>query len=404
LPERRAVFAVPGDAATLTGGYGYARRVLAGLHARGRDTVALRLPDGFPDPSPRALDEAYAALAAQPEGVPLLVDGLALGAMPEVARAIGPRRPLVALVHHPLALETGVDPRRADALRASERAALAAARRVIATSRTTAAALVADYGVPAERIAVAPPGTDPVARPGTDPVARPGTDPLAGMGPAAGAGTIGAAPGGGEAARASDARSRAGAPLASGPIRLLSVGTPVPRKGHDVLLDALHGLGDAAGADWTLSIVGDPTRDPAHARLLAERAAAPGLAGRVCIEGALDAAALDALWARADVFVLASRHEGWGMAYAEALARGLPVIGTTAGAIPEVVPAAAGWLVAPGDAAALRQALREAIGDPTARAMRAAAARIAGAALPRWDDAVATIDAVLDAAMTNPRR
>lgn len=374
MPERRAVFAVPGDPATLTGGYGYARRVLAGLRARGRDTVALRLPDGFPDPSPRALDEAYAALAAQPEGVPLLVDGLALGAMPEVARAIGPRRPLVALVHHPLALETGVDPRRADALRASERAALAAARRVIATSRTTAATLAADYGVPAERIAVAPPGTDPVA------------------------GTMGPVPAGGESARARDARSPSGAPRAPGPIRLLSVGTPVPRKGHDVLLDALHGLGDAAGADWTLSIVGDPTRDPAYARRLAERAAAPGLAGRVVIEGALDAAGLDALWARADLFVLASRHEGWGMAYAEALARGLPVIGTTAGAIPEVVPAAAGWLVAPGDAAALRQALREAIGDATARAMRATAARAAGAALPRWDDAAATIDAVLDAA------
>ena len=148
LPEARAVFAVPGDLDTPTGGYAYDRRIAAELRTAGWALQWLRLPDGFPHPSAAALSSAYAQLARQQQGTALLIDGLALGAMPDVSKVLGPRRPLVALVHHPLALETGLDPGRAAQLRASERAALAAARRVVATSRATARVLAADYGVP----------------------------------------------------------------------------------------------------------------------------------------------------------------------------------------------------------------------------------------------------------------
>ena len=91
------MLAVPGDPDTPTGGYGYDRRVAAGLRAAGWHVDWLRLPDGFPSPDARALGDAYAALAARPDGVPLLVDGLALGAMPEVGAAVGERRALVAI-------------------------------------------------------------------------------------------------------------------------------------------------------------------------------------------------------------------------------------------------------------------------------------------------------------------
>jgi len=347
LPEPRAVFAVPGELNTPTGGYGYARRMLAELREAGWDVRHLPLGAGFPDPDAPTLSNAYRLLSAQPEGVPLLVDGLALGVMPEVGRALGERRPLVALVHHPLALESGIGAARADALRVSERAALAAARRVVATSKTTARTLARDYAVPADRIAVAPPGTDPAA----------------------------AATGSG-----------------AGTTQLLSVGTLVPRKGHDLLLAALAPLRELP---WRLTIVGDATRDPATARALREAAHDAGLADRVTFAGAVDAASLSLHYARADLFVLASRHEGFGMAFAEAVARGLAVLGTAAGAIPEAVPAGAGLLVPPADVPALTGALRLLLSDNDARRRLADAARAAADTLPRWRESAAVLAGVL---------
>jgi glycosyltransferase involved in cell wall biosynthesis len=89
--------------------------------------------------------------------------------------------------------------------------------------------------------------------------------------------------------------------------------------------------------------------------------------------------------------VLASRHEGYGMAYAEAVARGLPVVGTTAGAIAEAVPAGAGRLVPPDDVDALRAALRTFVVDAGARACHAAAARAAAATQVRWTQTAARV-------------
>lgn len=347
MPEPAAVFAVPGALDTPTGGYGYARRMIAELREAGSPVRHLALGSGFPDPDGETLAAAYRLLASQPEGVPLLVDGLALGAMPEVGRALGARRPLVALVHHPLALESGIGAERAGALRASERAALAAARRVVATSRTTARTLERDYGVPPERIVVAVPGTD-----------------------------------------AAESSSGSGSPRTA----LLSVGTLVPRKGHDLLLAALAALQDLP---WHLTIVGDDTRDPATAHALQAAARRAGLAQRVTFAGALDAASLSAHYARADLFVLASRHEGFGMAFAEAVARGLPVLGTRAGAIPEAVPAGAALLVPPDDVPALTAALRSLLADGDARRRLAEAARAAAGTLPRWRESAAVLAGVL---------
>ena len=119
-------------------------------------------------------------------------------------------------------------------------------------------------------------------------------------------------------------------PGSGGPTcRIISVGTLVPRKGHDVLLRALARLFDL---DWQLTIVGSPDRDPVHARTLAALAEELGIAHRVRFAGEATDEALEALWREADLFALATHWEGYGMAVAEALKRGLPVAVTAGGA------------------------------------------------------------------------
>jgi glycosyltransferase involved in cell wall biosynthesis len=262
-----------------------------------------------------------------------VIDGLAFGVLPEAARTLRETHPLLALVHHPLALETGLSAADAERLRASEQAALACTRGVVVTSATTARTLVADYAVPPDRITVAPPGTD---RPAV--VRRNSADSVA----------------------------------------LLAVGAVVPRKGYDLLIEALAGLIDLP---WTLTIAGDSGRDPATTERLEDDIARHRLTPRVTIAGAVPDQRLAELYAGSDLFVLPSRHEGFGMAYAEAIAYGLPVIGTTAGAIPETV-AQAGVLVPPDDVPALAAALRRLIENPAAREQLAAAARTMQ--LPTW--------------------
>jgi glycosyltransferase involved in cell wall biosynthesis len=333
---KRFAFAVPGDLATPTGGYAYDRRMFAELGKLGWWIDLLDLGQGFPWPSDATRLTARAQLLAIQAGRAIVVDGLALGVLPEAAAELSDHHPLLALVHHPLALEAGLSVDQADALRASERAALAAVQGVVVTSAATARLVASDYGVPVERIAVARPGSDP-------------------------------------------------APLAPGSqdgiVRLLSVGAVVPRKGFAVLIAALATLPDL---NWQLTIAGDRTRDRDAAAQLDADIARHALENRVTALGAVSPSRLAALYAEADLFVLASHFEGYGMAYAEAVAHGLPVIGTNAGAIPETVPADASLLVAPGDIPALAAVLRRVIGNAALRRQLAGAARAAAPQLPTW--------------------
>jgi glycosyltransferase involved in cell wall biosynthesis len=166
-------------------------------------------------------------------------------------------------------------------------------------------------------------------------------------------------------------------------VRLLAIGAVVPRKGFDVLIAALATLRDLP---WHLTIAGDRRRDPKAAAQLDADIARCKLSHRVAVLGAVSLERIAELYAGADLFTLASRFEGYGMAFSEAIAHGLPVIGTTAGAIPETVPAGAGVLVAPDDAAALAMALRRVIENPDERRRMAASARAAAQALPSWQD------------------
>ncbi len=345
---KRFVFAVPGDLATPTGGYGYDRCMIAELSELGWQIDLLDLGEGFPWPDATTHANAEALLLAVPAGRIIVVDGLALGVLPETAARLARRNPLLALVHHPLALEWGLSVQQADALRASERAALACAQAVVVTSAATARLVASDYAVPAARITVAKPGSDPA------PLAQGNDD---------------------------------------GIVRLLSVGAVVPRKGFEILVEALATLPDLP---WRLTIVGDRARDGDAAALLDAAIVRHRLGDRITLAGAVSSERLETLYANADLFVLASYFEGYGMAYAEAIAHGLPVIGTNAGAIPETVPPEAGLLVAPGDIDAFAQALRRGIGDADLRRRLSNAARAAAPRLPAWRHSASILAGALE--------
>lgn len=333
---KRVAFAIPGDLETLTGGYAYDRRIITELRQLGWQVDVLGLGDGFPMPGQEQLAVAMRRLTTALADRPIVIDGLALGVLPDAAATLRQTRPLVALVHHPLACETGLTPATAERLRESERAALAAVHRVVVTSEATAELLIESFSVPRKQLDVIPPGTDPVPQ-------------------AAGSG--------------------------SDQLRLLSVGAIVPRKGFDVLVEALSTLTDLP---WQLTIVGDRDRDPGSVERLEALIARHGLERRIECPGVVSTERLGALYASADLFVLASHFEGYGMAYAEAIACGLPIIGTTGGAIAQTVPASASRLVPPGDVAALAQAMHDVMANADRRHALAAGARAAAAKLPSW--------------------
>jgi glycosyltransferase involved in cell wall biosynthesis len=345
---KRVVFAVPGSLDTPTGGYAYDRRIMAELRQLGWDVDYLDVGEGFPAPDENTRSAARSLLSAIPAGQPIVLDGLALGVLPDIAADLARQHPLVALVHHPLALETGLTAERADALRRSEQAALAEVREVVVTSPATAKLVASDYGVPANRIAVARPGNDPVQLSAREPNDVP---------------------------------------------HLLSVGAVVPRKGFDVLV---HGLAALADIPWRLTIVGDLTRDPNEAVRLKELISQRGLTDRIDTIGTVSPSLLAILFGKADLFVLASRFEGYGMAYAEALSHGLPVIGTTAGAIPDTIPNGAGLLVPPDDSPALAAAVRTVIVDADRRRILSEAALVAARTLPTWQQSASIFAATLD--------
>nr|WP_301289109.1 glycosyltransferase family 4 protein [Natronocella acetinitrilica] len=283
-----------------------------------------------------------AALAALPDDALVVIDGLALGGLPAVVATEAQRLRLIALVHHPLCDETGLSEPARQALFERERAALAVCRGVVVTSGFTARRLT-DFDVAARRIHVVPPG-------------------------------VTAAP---QGPQRDD--SSAGA--------LLCVATITPRKGQDLLVQALAGLRDLP---WQCRLVGSVERDPAYAAQVRSAIAGNALGERIELVGEIDPGALRALYRDAGLFVLPSHYEGFGMVFIEAINHGLPVVGTTGGALPDTIPADAGLLVPPGDATALGHALRDWLTDEALRSRLRGAARRRSRELPTWDDTVAS--------------
>lgn len=341
---KRLTLAYPGDIQTLTGGYIYDRHLIEDLPVLfGWQVTGMRLDERFPwIDQTTAESEARRLSEVAVEDI-LVIDGLALGALGDHARLIAKKRPFIALVHHPLALESGLTPEQSDAFRISEQLALSQASAIVVTSPATKQTLLEDYGVSDKPIAVAEPGINQA---------------------------ISQLP----AARVNKAPDAA--------VQILSVGSIVPRKGFDILVQSLQSLKDL---NWHLSIVGDKERSAPTTTALQEQIKAAGLSSRIELLGSLPGQALDLLYDSSDMFVLASRFEGYGMAYAEALSWGLPIIGTKAGAVTDTLSATGACLIEPENPLALSHALRELITQPAVRHRMAKEAMLFAKNLGSWD-------------------
>ncbi|WP_458097011.1 glycosyltransferase family 4 protein [Roseomonas sp. WA12] len=344
----KIVLAVPAPLDAVSGGYSYDRRILSGMRDLGYEVRVEEMGGRHPLPNPAAEEAARDVLGRVGADEVLVVDGLGLPAFaslagePALARAIG-------LIHHPTALETGFNDEERQALRERERAVFPHLARLITTSRPTAERLAPEFGTDPARIGTVEPGTE-------------------------------------EATRAQGS----GGPACA----ILAVGTLVPRKGYDVLLRALSRLGDI---EWSLTIVG-AARDPVHAAGLQAFAEELGIVQRVTFAGEVDGAALDSLYDRADLFASASWWEGYGMAVAEALARGLPLAITAGGALADLAPRDAAVICSPGDHNSLSRAMRRPIYDAGLRQVMSDAAWRAGQRLPRWSDRAAAFAREIEAA------
>jgi glycosyltransferase involved in cell wall biosynthesis len=323
---------VPAPLAAISGGYGYDRRMIAEWRAAGHVVDVHELPGTHPLPDETAIAEAAAAWPAA-KGVPV-IDGLGLPAFAAQADDFAARG-AVGLIHHPTCLEAGIDDDSRARLRAIETALFAKLPKLVVTSETTSVTLVKDFGVDPARITIVVPGTEDALR-----------------------------------------CTGSGGPTC----RILSVGSLIPRKGHDLLLRALARLFDL---DWHLTIAGGGVGST-HGQALRALAEELGISQRVVFAGTVVDGALEALWQGSDMFALATQYEGYGMAIAEALKRGLPVAITKGGAAGALVPMMGGVACEVGDLVTYSKSLRRVIFDKPLRADMAEAAWQAGQALPGW--------------------
>ena len=339
-------FIVAGDPGQRTGGYLYDAHIVTQLRRLGWQLTVKGLAGHFPAVDAQARQAMEAALSTLAEDSLVVIDGLALGGLPEVVVPHARRLRLLALVHHPLADEGGLAPAQQLRVEALEREALSAMRGVITTSQFSAHR-VARMGLADVRIEVVEPGVQ----------ARP----LA----------------------AAD----------HSPARLLCVASLTPRKGHDLLVEALSLV---AELDWQCDCIGSLTRDVEHAERVRGAIAHHGLGERIHLRGELDDAALHAAYTAADLFVLPSHYEGYGMVITEAVAAGLPVLCTTGGALRHTLPPEAGIAVPAGDVPALAAALRHLLSHPEARFALRDGARRARPQLTDWVQAGRQFAAALE--------
>jgi glycosyltransferase involved in cell wall biosynthesis len=324
-----------------SGGNVYDRRLCTGLREIGWVVEEHAVHGRWPHPDSAAHSALADALAGIPDGAVVVVDGLVGSAAPAVLVPASRRLRLVALLHMPLGT-------------VSEQATLMSCAAVVTTSRWTRDLLLERYPLAGTRVVVAEPGTEPARL----------------------------------------------APGTAGGGRLLVVGAVTTAKGHDVLLAALESLADLA---WQCRCVGSADVDPGLVDRLRRRVDHGPAAGRFALDGPLTGAALDSAYREADLLVLPSRSESFGMVVTEALARGLPVVATCVGGVPEALGGAddsPGVLVPPADAAALAGALRRWLTDAAWRRRLRAAAAVQRRALPGWDRTSARVADVLAGLLT----
>ena len=328
------------DYARRTGGYVYNTRLLAALEQQGAEVQPLTLPTGFPTVPQRDRAGLLATLKALPSGSIVLTDHIYLCDLAEVFAETA--LPVVSIFHHSLVEEQGAAAGdRAQALRQAEATAIARSARVLVSSAETAHYLKSHYGADPHKLRVSVPGNLHVPR---SAVGR-----------------------------------------RSGPASILSVGAIIARKRYDYMLEVASHLADF---DWRWQIAGDPDRDPAHVAALTARAKELGLADRLTFLGDVSDENLEAAWQAADLYVATSYYEGYGMAVAEALRHGVPVVTTASGAV--ATWATGGVLQAPADDAATMAALiRPLLANRPRLQMLADDAWAFGQTLPSWEETFA---------------
>ncbi|PRX51099.1 glycosyltransferase involved in cell wall biosynthesis [Prauserella shujinwangii] len=341
-----------GDAAAPSGGDVYDQRVVRGLRELGVPVHEAAVPGAWPRPGAAAHAELARTLAGIPDGAVVLADGLVGCAAPGVLVPHARRLRLVVLVHLPLAVETGLPPGVVAELDTAERRCLHAARAIVVTGPWAARELVRRHGLPPGTVHTVPPGTDPAPP-------APGTD---------------------------------------GGSRLVCVASVTPRKGHDVLATALATIADLP---WTCDCVGSLDRDPGFVTRLRAAIARHGLGDRMRLTGPRTGPPLDRTYAAADLLVLPSHAETYGMVVTEALARAVPVLASDVGGIPDAlgrVPGGElpGLLVPPGDAGALADGLRRWLTDAALRRRLRDAAVARRNSLTGWDVCVQGMARVLE--------
>jgi glycosyltransferase involved in cell wall biosynthesis len=306
-------------------------------------------------PGPQECAEVSRVLAGVPARAPVLLDGLVASAVPEALEEHASRLRLVVLLHLPAADE----PLPADAAGSADPAhvaerelrALRCARAVVVPSEATRRRVLADPRLAGLPVRVASPGVD---------------------------------------------RAAVTAATAAGD-RLACVAAVTWRKGHDVLLEA---LGTVRDLRWSLVCAGPEDPDRGFAGLVRRRIVVSGLGGRVRMLGPLAPGAVAAVYGAADLVILPSRAEPYGMVVTEALARGVPVLGTAVDGLPEALGRAPsgerpGLLVPPGDPVALARALRRWLTEPQLRRRLRMTARARRGTLPGWGATTSAVAAAL---------
>jgi len=332
-----------------SGGNVYDRRVCQGLAVDDWSVHEYAVPGRWPRPDQAARATLARVLGGIPDNALVLLDGLVASAVPEVLGAETGRLRLVVLVHLPLGADPSGD---GDPdVRARERAALSAATAVVATSGWARRWLLDRYALPVDRVHVVEPGAD-IAD------VAPGT-------------------------------TRGG--------ELLCVGAVTAVKGYDVLVAALAGVQDRA---WHCVCVGSLDLDPGFVGRVRGQAEDAGIVDRVRFVGPLTGTELEQVYAEADLLVLASRAETYGMVVTEALAHGLPVVATNVGGVSEALGRAPdgsrpGLLVRPGDPPAFAAALRSWLDDPDRRELLRRAAQARRPTLSGWSDTARRMSRVL---------
>ncbi|MFP4643675.1 MAG: glycosyltransferase family 4 protein [Spirochaetales bacterium] len=350
---RHFTLLVAGSPDQRTGGYLYDAQIVAHLREQNWEVDVIGLEGRFPDADERARAALEEALSRLPEQSDVVVDGLAMGALPELIERYSDKRRITALVHHPLCDERGLEVHDQERLHRLEIRALAAVGQIIVTSAFTRRrlnTLSKALGVSLPPVHVVEPGVkQPVA----------------------------------VTQRASNAE-----------VNLLCIGTLTPRKGQDLLVEALARL---THLDWRCICYGSRIRNSDFAARVSALIEERGLDDRVILGGECDDTQLEAAYHQADVLVLPSWYEGYGMVVTEAIAHGVPVITTTGGALADTLPQRAGIAVSPGDIDALSQALERVIVDSDLRRQLQRGADDARRRLPGWREAARAFGQALQA-------